>query len=129
VLERVKYIVSGPVSALLVALMLAGCLFLWIGVPLGWLWIGSQVQGTASLGTALAITMVGVISTIVTLSLGLSWLNHKHAELRETRDLPNSRHGALEPMLVASAGIAAVLFAVWFFGFAGASPVPLNIGY
>jgi hypothetical protein len=32
-------------------------------------------------------------------------------------------------LLVASAGIAIVGFGVWFFGFAGASPVPLKIGF
>ena len=57
--------VAGPVSGLLVALMLLGCLFLWVGVPLGWLWIGSQVQGSASLGAALMLTMFGVIVTVV----------------------------------------------------------------
>lgn len=125
---RLRSLVSGPVSALLVALMLLGCLALWIGVPLGWLWIGSQIQGSASLGTALAVTMVGVITTVVVLSVVLSWLNRKHAELRESRSLPSSRGGALEPILVTTAGIAAVGFAVWFFGFSGASPVPINAG-
>ena len=79
ILSRVREIMSGPASRALVLLMLAGCLFPWIGVPFGWLWIGSQVQGSA--------------------------------------------------FLVASAGIAIVGFGVWFFGFAGASPVPLNIGF
>ena len=39
ILSRVREIMSGPASSALVLLMLAGCLFLWIGVPLGWLWI------------------------------------------------------------------------------------------
>jgi uncharacterized membrane protein YbhN (UPF0104 family) len=125
---RMRSLVSGPISALLVALMLAGCLCLWIGVPLAWLWIGSQIQGSSSLGTALAITMVGVITTVLALSAVLSWLNRKHAELRESRNLPSSRGGALEPILVTSAGIAVVGFAIWFFGFSGASPVPINAG-
>jgi uncharacterized membrane protein YbhN (UPF0104 family) len=125
---RLRSLVTGPISALLVALMLLGCLALWIGVPLGWLWIGSQIQGSASLGTALAVTMVGVITTIVVLAGILSWLNRKHAELRESRNLPSSRGGALEPILVTSAGIVALCFAVWFFGFSGASPVPFSSG-
>ena len=58
-MERLRYLVSGPVSALLVALMLVGCFALWIGVPLGWLWVGSQIQGSASLGTALVVTWSG----------------------------------------------------------------------
>jgi heme/copper-type cytochrome/quinol oxidase subunit 2 len=129
VLERLRSLISGPLSALLVALMFAGCLVLWIGVPLGWLWVGSQIQSSASLGTALAVTMVGIIVTIVVIAAILSWLNDKHAELREARDLPVSGGGALEPILVGSAGIAVLLFAIWFFGFSGSSPVPLNLGY
>jgi uncharacterized membrane protein YbhN (UPF0104 family) len=126
--QRLRSLVTGPISGLLVALMLLGCLALWIAVPLAWLWIGSQVQGSASLGTALAVTMAGVIATIVVLSAVLSWLNRKHAELRESRHLPSSEGGALEPILVTSAGIAALGFAIWFFGFSGASPVPINAG-
>jgi uncharacterized membrane protein YbhN (UPF0104 family) len=125
---RLRSLVSGPVSGLLVALMLLGCLALWIAVPLGWLWIGSQIQAAASLGTALAVTMVGVITTVFVIAALLSWLNRKHAELRESRNLPSSRGGALEPILVTSAGIAALGFAIWFFGFSGASPVPINAG-
>jgi uncharacterized membrane protein YbhN (UPF0104 family) len=127
-LARLRSLITGPVSALLVALMMLGCLALFIAVPLGWLWIGSQIQGSASLGTALAATMVGVISTVFVMSAILSWLNRKHAELRESRDLPSSRGGALEPILVTSAGIAALGFAIWFFGFSGSSPVPINAG-
>jgi uncharacterized membrane protein YbhN (UPF0104 family) len=72
--------------------------------------------------------MVGVITTVFVIAALLSWLNRKHAELRESRNLPSSRGGALEPILVTSAGIAALGFAIWFFGFSGASPVPINAG-
>ena len=42
-------------SALLTGVIMVGAsLLLWIGVPAGWLWIGSQVQGsTGSIGTAI----------------------------------------------------------------------------
>jgi hypothetical protein len=126
---RLRESISGPVSGALVLLMLAGCLLLWIGVPLGWLWIGSQIQASASLGTALLATMAGFVATTVLLVLALSWLNRKHAVLRAQRDLPTGRYGVLEPMLALSAGIAATGFAIWFFGFSGASPIPLNLGY
>ncbi len=127
-LLRIREIMSGPASAALVLLMLIGCLCLWVGVPLGWLWIGSQVQSTSSLGTALMVTMVGIVLSIVVLVLVLSWLNRRHAELNERRDRP-VRSSALEVMLVSSAGLALVAFAVWFFLFAGASPLPLNISF
>ena len=58
----------------------------------------------------------------------LSWLNRRHAELLERRDRP-TRSTALEVILVSSAGLAVVGFGIWFFGFAGASPLPLNIGF
>ncbi len=119
---------AGPASAVLVLLMLLGCLLLWVGVPLGWLWIGSQVQAAASLGTALLVTMAGILASIFALVAALSWLNRRHAYLLEARGM-TARSSALEVILVSSAGIAVVGFGIWFFGFAGASPLPLNIGF
>jgi hypothetical protein len=128
-------------GVLLPLLIFGGCLCLWIGVPIGWLWIGSQIEGAASLGIALAASMVGSISTIIVLAAVLSWLNRRHIEwrllrdpaaaekLERSRDEPRPAGGVLEPMIVSSAALAIVLFAVWFLFFAGASPVPLNIGY
>lgn len=127
-LVRIREILGGPASAALVLLMLVGCLCLWVGIPLGWLWVGSQVQGSASLGTALIVTMLGITVSIVALVVVLSWLNRWHAELLERRNRP-LRSSALEVILVSSAGLAVVGFGVWFFLFAGASPVPLNIGF
>lgn len=130
------------IGFLLALLIFAGCLFLWVGVPIAWLWIGSQIEGVSTLGTALAVAMVGSITSIILLAWGLSWLNRRHLEWRLRRDpdlaieLERERGdrrrppgGVLEPMIVSSAAVAIVLFAVWFLFFAGASPVPLNIGY
>jgi hypothetical protein len=125
---RLREMLAGPASVALVVAMLLGCLLLWIGLPLGWLWIGSQVQGSSSVGTALAVTMTGTIVSILALVILLSRLNRIHAELLERRDRP-MRSSALEVILVSSAGIAVVGFGVWFFLFAGTSPVPLNIGF
>ena len=126
---KIRQLLGGPVSALLVLAMLAGSLFLWIGVPLGWLWIGSQVQGSAPLGTALMVTMVGILITVFVVVAILGWLNRRHAALQELRNRPVGRYSALEVIFVSSAGIAVVGFVIWFFGFAGASPLPLNIGF
>jgi uncharacterized membrane protein YbhN (UPF0104 family) len=128
-LDRLRQLFAGPASAGLVLVMLVGCLFLWVGVPLGWLWIGSQIQSSASLGTALLVTMAGITVTIVAVFVGLTRLNRWHAELQERRARPASGASALEVILVSSAGIALVGFGIWFFLFAGASPVPLNIGF
>jgi hypothetical protein len=126
---RIRDMLSGPASALLVLVMLVGCLFLWVGVPLGWLWIGSQVQSSASLGTALMITMVGIVTTILLVVTMLSWVNRRHVALQERRSGHLPPYSALEVIFVSSAGLAVVAFGIWFFGFAGASPLPLNIGF
>jgi hypothetical protein len=125
---RLREILAGPASAGLVVAMLVGCLLLWVGVPLGWLWIGSQVQASGSLGGALAVTMAGTIVSVFFLIAVLTRLNHLHAEMLERRNRP-MRSSALEVILVSSAGIAVVGFGVWFFLFAGTTPLPLNIGF
>ena len=124
-----RTLLAGPASALLIVLMLAGCLVLWIGIPLVWLWIGSQIEASSSLGTALMVTMIGVIVSVVGVVSGLAWLNRLHAQVREARNFPASDQTALETMFVASAAIALVVFFVWFFGLAGASPIPVNVGF
>jgi uncharacterized membrane protein YbhN (UPF0104 family) len=127
--HRLRGALGAPASAALVLLMLLGCLFLWVGVPLGWLWIGSQIQGASGLGTAMMVTMMGVILSIVLVTMALGWLNRRHAELREARNLPSYGHSALEVMLVVSAGLTVLVFGIWFLGFAGTSPIPVNVGF
>lgn len=124
-----RLLLGGPVSVALLALMLLGCLFMLAGVPVLWLWIGSQLQTSVELGTALMVTMVGALATIVCLAPLLAWLNRRYVELRGARGLPVGESSPLEVMLVVSAALAAVGFAVWFFGFSGSSPIPLNIQY
>jgi hypothetical protein len=121
--------ISGPTSAGLALVMFAGCLFLFVGAPLGWLWIGSQIQDDVSLGTALMVSMTGFVATVLGVVPGLSSLNRWHLEIRDARRLPAARHSMLEVLLVVSAFSAAVAFSVWFFGFSGSSPIPLNVSY
>lgn len=103
---------------------------LWVGVPLGWLYVGSQVQGkTHSLGTAVAVMMVGVLVSALAIVAVLGWLNRKHVELREARGLAPRGHTALEAVMTVSAGIALVSFGVWFLLFAGSSPLPTGLGF
>src|SRR5881392_4035650 len=74
-------------SAVLTGVIMVGAsLLLWIGVPAGWLWVGSQIQGSSgSLGTAIAVMMVGAIASIVGLAWVLGKLNRAHERLREAR--------------------------------------------
>ena len=110
--------------------MLGGGVVLWVGVPLGWLYIGSRVQGeTHSLGTALAVMAGGLLVSVMTIVFLLAWLNSKHLELREARGLESHGQTALEAVMTVSAGLALICFGAWFFLFSGASPLPAGLGF
>jgi hypothetical protein len=111
-------------SAVLTGVIMVGAsLLLWIGVPAGWLWVGSQIQGsTGSIGTAIAVMLGGAIVSIVALAWLLGRLNRIHEHLREARGVPRDRPQLLEVVLVVTAAIALVGFAIWFFVFAGPGP-------
>jgi uncharacterized membrane protein YbhN (UPF0104 family) len=128
--SRLKNIAVAVESAsLLVVIMFFGSLVLWVGVPVGWLWIGSQLQPASGLATAIGAMMIGMLLTIAALVTFLAWVNRKHVELQETRGSFGDGATALELVLVSSAVVAVLGFAVWFFGFSGSSPIPLNISY
>lgn len=114
---------AGASGLLLVTIMLGAGLVLWVGVPLGWLYVGSRVQvETGSVGAALAVMMVGVVVSILVIVTILGWLNRKHVELREARGLDPSGNTALEAAMTVSVVIAVVAFAVWFFVIEGPGP-------
>jgi heme/copper-type cytochrome/quinol oxidase subunit 2 len=114
---------AGASGLILVLMMLGAGLVLWIGVPVGWLWIGSQVQGaTDSLGTAIAVMLVGVVASIVAVVPILGWLNRKHLELRAARGLDTHGQTALETVMTVSVAIAVIAFVIWFFVIAGPGP-------
>jgi len=111
-------------SAVLTGVIMVGAsLLLWIGVPAGWLWIGSQVQGsTGSIGAALFVMFVGAIASIVAIAWVLARLNHAHQRLREARGGDLNAPPLLEVVLVVTAVIALVAFAFWFFVITGPGP-------
>jgi hypothetical protein len=110
-------------SAVLTGVIMVGAsLLLWIGVPAGWLWIGSQVQGsTGNIGTAIAVMLVGAVASIVALAWVLGRLNRVHEHLREARGAEPGPP-LLEVVLVVTAAVALIGFAIWFFVFAGPGP-------
>ena len=119
---------TGLGATLVLLIMVIGSLVLWIGTPLLWLWVGSQVQGaTASLGTALGVSFIGVVVTIMLLAGVLAKLSNVYQANRRARGLEDTGHYVLETVLVVSAGLTLAAFVVWFFFFAGASPVPVGI--
>jgi hypothetical protein len=114
---------AGASGVILVLLMLGGGLLLWIGVPMGWLWVGGRVEGaTGSIGLALLAMLVGVGASIALIVPALAWLNLKHGDLREARGLESHGRVALEGVMTVSAVIAVIAFVVWFFVLEGPGP-------
>jgi hypothetical protein len=119
---------TGTGAVLVVLIMFIGSLVLWLGTPLLWLWIGSQVQGaTSSLGTALGLMFVGVPVTVVLIGVLLGKLSDVYRANCRARGHSDPGHFVLEGVLVVSAAITITVFVVWFFLFAGASPVPTGL--
>jgi hypothetical protein len=110
--------------------MVVGAVALWIGVPAGALWVGSQVQAaTDSIGLAL-LSMAAVVAVGIAVLLQLlGWLNLQHIHARERRGLDSYGDVALEAIMVTSAGFALVSFCIWFFLFSGSSPIPVNLSF
>jgi heme/copper-type cytochrome/quinol oxidase subunit 2 len=114
---------AGASGLIVLVMMLGAGLVLWIGVPLGWLYVGSQVQGASqSIGLAILVMMVGVVVSILVIVPALGWLNRKHLELREARGLETHGQTALEAVMTVSVAIAVLAFLVWFFVIEGPGP-------
>jgi hypothetical protein len=117
---------TGTSAVLVVLIMFIGSLVLWIGTPLLWLWVGSQIQASASLGAALGVMAIGVMVTIVVISSVLVRLSNTYRAICRARGHDDPGHFVLEGVLVVSAGVALTGFVIWFFFFAGTSPVPVQ---
>ena len=122
----------------LIALMAVGSIFLWIGIPVGWLWIGSQLQsdsGQASFGLYLGV-LLGIIVSMVVVGRLLHGLNGAYGRLAGSemvrvrmpwhRSLRGEDEGRaprqiLDVVMVISVMVAGFLFLVWFLFFAGSS--------
>ena len=60
---------GGARALLALAMMVIGSLVLWVGVPIGWLWIGSQIQAeSGSVGAAIGVMLAGVVVSVLLLA-------------------------------------------------------------
>ena len=113
---------AGASAFLVVVIMVFASVVLWGAIPLGWLWIGSQIQGNPqNLGLAIMVMMGGVLVSVVLIALGLAWLNRLHARLLEVRGIER-QYNPLEAVMIVSALVVVIGFSVWFFGFEGPGP-------
>ena len=122
----------------LIAVMVVGSLLMWIGAPLFWLWLGSQLQSdsTPTLGPYVLV-LVGVVVSMIVLGKLLSVIDraygrvtHTDATMRVRMPWHRSMRGergsgrqtrVVDIVMVASVSGALLLFGGWFFLLAGSS--------
>src|SRR5579884_106562 len=107
---------TGLGALLVVAIMLTGSLVMWIGAPLLWLWIGSQIEGAgASVTAAIGSAFLGAVLTIVLVAGLLTKLSNFYRANQQARGRDDPGPIVLEAVVVTSAGVAVVVFLIWFF--------------
>ncbi|MBI4896942.1 MAG: hypothetical protein HY827_01075 [Actinobacteria bacterium] len=95
-------------------------LTMWVGVPVGWLYVGSMVKSsTDSLNIAVVVMGIGALATIVGLVKTLGVLNRTYQQEFASHNGHDPQKTPLEPVLVISAMLAFAAFGFWFMFFAG----------
>ena len=119
----------------LVALMALGSVAMWLGVPVFWIWLASQLsRSSQASGGIILLIVVGIAVSMLVLARLLGRANHAHQRL--TGRLPRRReqtvwmrsmrgerevvreHGVLGTVMTVSVGVALVALGIWFFLFA-----------
>jgi hypothetical protein len=136
--STLRSVLSKPVALLLVLLMALGSVFLWIVVPIGWLWIASHSTKTSAptLGPYLLVIFAVPVTMFIVgkllfrtnslyervtgrdrhVRVQLPW----HKSLRDSADSGRPTT-VLDVVMITSVGVALLVFGVWFFLFAHAS--------
>jgi hypothetical protein len=127
-----------PAAIVLVLLMAAGSIVMWLGVPLGLIYAASKLSGSGnpSIGPYLLV-FIGLPIGMAVVGKLLGYLDRAHSRLTGHADegphraawlksmraerTSNRRGGVLDKVMIVSVGLAVVVFAVWFFAFAGSS--------
>jgi hypothetical protein len=117
-----RRIADNLLAHLLLVVELVLCLSLFGPQPVGWLWVGSQVDyltGYVTMG--IATIMVGCLASLMLTMALAKRVDHAWKLVRRAAGHRQER-GALERIFVASVGVALLLFAVWFFLIEGPGP-------
>jgi hypothetical protein len=127
-----------PISLFLIALMAIGSVVMWLGVPIGLIYLASRVADSPkpSMGPYVLI-LVGLPVGMILVGKLLGALDRYHGRItglddgkpqqaawmrsmRGERDRKR-RRSVLDSVMIISVGVALLLFGVWFFAFAGSS--------
>ena len=127
-------------AAFLIIARSVAALFLWVGIPIGWLWIGSQLVSSSqpSMGPY-AVVAIGIVASVVIDAMILSRLNRTYQRVTETdgqvrlqlpwmKSMRGERESArstsvLDIILVGSVTLAGLSMFLWWVFLAG-SPLP-----
>jgi hypothetical protein len=125
-------------AAVLIALMAIGSILLWLGIPVGWLYLVSRLVSSSqpSMGPYVLL-LLGIPASMVVVGKGLSRLNRAYGSLMGTAPTTRVRsswmksmrgerdsgrpRSVLDVVMVWSVALALLCFGVWFFAFAGSS--------
>ncbi len=125
-------------AALLIALMAIGSVLLWLGIPVGWLYLVSRLVSSSqpSMGPYVLV-LVGIPVSMIVVGKALSKLNRVYGEITGTAPTVRMRNPwmksmrgeresgrprtVLDVVMVWSVSLALLCFGVWFFVFAGSS--------
>ena len=127
-------------ATVLIMGMSVAALLLWVGIPLGWLWIGSQLVDSSqpSMGPYMVVA-VGIVASVVIDALVLSRLNRAYQRVTDTdgqvriqlpwmksmrgeREAPRQT-SVLDIILIGSVTLAGLAMLLWWVFLAG-SPLP-----
>jgi hypothetical protein len=140
-MSRGKRLLWSPVALLLVLLMGAGSILMWIGLPLGLIWIASAISESSqpSMGPYLLI-LVGLPIGAIVIGKALGALDRAHGRVTgragdgqkrntwmnsmgEQAGSNRRQRSVLDTVMIVSVLSALVLGGIWFLVFAG-SPLP-----
>ena len=127
-----------PISLFLIALMAIGSVLMWIGVPVGLIYLASRLADSSkpSMGPYVLI-LVGLVVGMMAVGKLLGALDRYHGRITGLDDgKPEQaawmksmrgdrerkrRRSVLDSVMMISVGVALLLFGIWFFAFAGSS--------
>jgi hypothetical protein len=127
-----------PLSLLLIALMAIGSVVMWLGVPIGLVYLASRLADSPnpSMGPYVLI-LVGLPVGMIVVGKLLGALDRYHGRITGLDDgKPTQaawmksmrgererrrRRSVLDSVMIVSVGVALLLFGIWFFAFAGSS--------
>jgi hypothetical protein len=138
---RRQKLLWSPVALFLVLLMAIGSIVMWIGVPLGLIWLASALTDSTqpSLGPYLLI-LVGLPIGMFAIGKVLGSLDRAHGRvtgrsdegpqraawlqsMRDDRAAHRKERSVLDTVMIVSVLLAIVVGGIWFLAFAG-SPLP-----